>query len=84
MDSRLLLIIFSNCRNPVYDSSMGNCLQALHCSSPDDIVKLTAVDLVKVFPKSMQRTKSSELKVNLLKSLNRINKKFGKLIDLIS
>ncbi|KAE9447255.1 hypothetical protein C3L33_20777, partial [Rhododendron williamsianum] len=51
-------------RNTVYDSSMGGCLQALHSSCLDDVVKLTATDLIKVFPESMQKTKSSELKVN--------------------
>lgn len=66
MDTRLFLIVISNCRNTVYDSSMGGCLQALHSSCPDDVVKLTAANLVKVFPESMQRTKSSELKVNFV------------------
>lgn len=49
----------------VYDSSLGDCLNALHASCPDDVVKLTAADLVNVFPQSMRRTKSEELKVNV-------------------
>ncbi|XP_058191614.1 serine/threonine-protein kinase ATR isoform X3 [Rhododendron vialii] len=61
-------------RNTVYDSSMGGCLQALHSSCPDDVVKLTAANLVKVFPESMQRTKSSELKAALCNAYIRIAK----------
>ncbi|CAK7329438.1 unnamed protein product [Dovyalis caffra] len=49
-------------RNMAYDSSLGGCLNALHSSCPDAIVKLTAVDLIHVLPQSMQRTKSQELK----------------------
>lgn len=51
-------------RNTVYDSSLGGCLDALHSGCADDVVKLTAADLVNVFPQSMRRTKSQELKVN--------------------
>lgn len=51
-------------RNFVYDSSIGDCLRALHTSCPDDVVKLTAENLVNVFCHSMWRTKSMELKVN--------------------
>lgn len=49
----------------VYDSSMGGCLNAVHSSCADDVVKLAAADLVHVFPWSMWRTKSLELKVTL-------------------
>ncbi|EXB24045.1 Serine/threonine-protein kinase ATR [Morus notabilis] len=51
-------------RNIVYDSSLGGCLKALHSGCSDVVVKLTAADLVNVFPQSMRRTKSVELKVN--------------------
>ena len=52
-----------NCRNTVYDSSMGACLHALHSTCPDDVVEFTARDLVNVFPQSLQSTESPELKV---------------------
>ena len=53
-----------HCRNIVYDLSLGGCLDALHCNCPEDVVELTAADLVDVFSHSMGRTKSQELKVN--------------------
>lgn len=43
---------------------MGGCLNALYTSCADDVVKLTAAELVGVFPQSIWRTKSQELKVN--------------------
>lgn len=46
-----------------YDSSMGACLGTLHSRCSDVVVKLTAADLVNIFPLSMGRTKSQELKV---------------------
>lgn len=49
-----------------YDSSMGICLNALYSSCSEDIVKLTAADLVGVFLRSMSRTKSEQLKVNIV------------------
>ncbi|XP_059653895.1 serine/threonine-protein kinase ATR [Cornus florida] len=61
-------------RNTVYDSSMGSCLQALHSSCPDDIVKLTAADLVNVFPESVRRTKSPDLQAALCNAYIRIAK----------
>nr|XP_048336390.1 serine/threonine-protein kinase ATR-like isoform X3 [Ziziphus jujuba var. spinosa] len=61
-------------RNTVYDSSLGGCLNALHSGCPDDVVKLTAADLVNVFPQSMRRTKSQELKVALCSAYIRIAK----------
>lgn len=64
------LIIFSYnlklpiyCRNTMYDSSMGGCLHLLHSRCPVDVVRSTATDLVNVFPQSLLRTRSQELKV---------------------
>jgi hypothetical protein len=48
----------------VYDSSLGSCLNILHSSCSDAIVEITAAGLINVFPQSMQRTKSQELKVS--------------------
>lgn len=48
---------------------MGGCLHALHSSCSGDVVILTAADLVNIFPASMQKTKSSELKVDLVADL---------------
>ncbi|XP_050231488.1 serine/threonine-protein kinase ATR isoform X2 [Mercurialis annua] len=59
-------------RNLVYDSSIGGCLSVLHSSCHDDVVKLTATNLMKVFPLSMWRTKSQELKVALCSVYKRI------------
>lgn len=47
-----------------YDSSMGACLETLHSTCPDVVVKQTAAALVNTFPRSMSRTKSQELKVD--------------------
>lgn len=47
-----------------YDSSMGACLETLHSTCPDVVVKQTAAALVNIFPRSMSRTKSQELKVD--------------------
>ncbi|KAI3718255.1 hypothetical protein L6452_19118 [Arctium lappa] len=52
-------------RDTVYDSSLGGCLQALYSSCTDDVIKLTATDIVNVFPESMQKTGSPELKAAL-------------------
>ncbi|KAK7343322.1 hypothetical protein VNO77_11979 [Canavalia gladiata] len=60
-------------RNIAYDSSMGICLNALYSSCPEDIVKLTAADLVNVFLQSMRRTKSQQLKVALCNAYARIS-----------
>ena len=38
----------------------------LHSTCSDDVVKLTAADLINVFPRSILNTKSAELKVNLV------------------
>ncbi|XP_011046623.1 PREDICTED: serine/threonine-protein kinase ATR isoform X3 [Populus euphratica] len=59
-------------RNMVYDSSLGSCLNILHSSCSDAIVEITAAGLINVFPQSMQRTKSQELKVALCCSYSRI------------
>lgn len=61
-------------RNKFYDSSIGSCLHAIHSSCPDDIVKLTASDLIAVFPESMQKTRSPELKDALCNVYIRIAK----------
>ncbi|PIA56742.1 hypothetical protein AQUCO_00700831v1 [Aquilegia coerulea] len=61
-------------RNTIYDSSMGACLHVLHSSCSDDIVKLTAGDLVNVFPQSLQSTESVELKVAMCSAYIRIAK----------
>ncbi|XP_065865824.1 serine/threonine-protein kinase ATR isoform X2 [Euphorbia lathyris] len=59
-------------RNLVYDSSIAGCLSVLYSSCPDDVVKLTAADLMNVFSRSMWRTKSEELKVALCNAYVRI------------
>ncbi|XP_027934179.1 serine/threonine-protein kinase ATR isoform X2 [Vigna unguiculata] len=59
-------------RNMAYDLSMGICLNTLYSSCPEDIVKLTAADLVSVFLQSMGRTKSQQLKVALCSAYARI------------
>ncbi|XP_015941840.1 serine/threonine-protein kinase ATR [Arachis duranensis] len=59
-------------RNMAYDSSMGICLTSLYSSCPEDVVKLTAADLVSVFRRSLSRTKSQELKVALCSAYARI------------
>jgi hypothetical protein len=61
------LMLGLHCRNMAYDSSLGGCLHALHSRCADDVVKLTAADLVTVFLQSLWRTKSQELKVNFEK-----------------
>ncbi|CAL5378051.1 unnamed protein product [Camellia sinensis] len=61
-------------RNTVYDSSMGSCLHVLHSSCSDDDVRLTAANLVTIFPESMRRTRSPELKAALCNAYIRIVK----------
>ncbi|XVE48802.1 hypothetical protein DITRI_Ditri01bG0031900 [Diplodiscus trichospermus] len=61
-------------RNPAYDSSIGCCLRALHASCPDDVIKLTAENIINVFPQTMWRTKSMELKVALCTAYIRISR----------
>ncbi|CAN1771051.1 Serine/threonine-protein kinase ATR [Linum perenne] len=59
-------------RNKSYDSSIGSCLDVLHSICPDYAVKLTAADVINVFPRVMWRTKSQELKVAMCSSYKRI------------
>ncbi|KAK4437595.1 Serine/threonine-protein kinase ATR [Sesamum alatum] len=61
-------------RSAVYDSSLGGCLQSLHSVCPDDVVRLTAADIVHIFPKSMLKTRSFELKAGLCSAYVRIAK----------
>ncbi|OVA08868.1 Phosphatidylinositol 3-/4-kinase [Macleaya cordata] len=61
-------------RNTIYDSCMGACLHVLHSSCPDDVVELTAGDLVNVFPHSLKNTESVELKVAMCSAYIRISK----------
>ncbi|KAL7226369.1 hypothetical protein ACSBR1_021471 [Camellia fascicularis] len=61
-------------RNTVYDFSMGSCLHVLHSSCSDDDVRLTAANLVTIFPESMRRTRSPELKAALCNAYIRIVK----------
>ncbi|XP_030522795.1 serine/threonine-protein kinase ATR isoform X2 [Rhodamnia argentea] len=61
-------------RNKVYDASIGNCLDALHPCCPDDVVRYTASELISVFPLSVFRTRSPELKVALCNAYVRIAK----------
>uniref|UniRef100_A0A7N0U878 Serine/threonine-protein kinase ATR n=1 Tax=Kalanchoe fedtschenkoi TaxID=63787 RepID=A0A7N0U878_KALFE len=59
-------------RNMTYDSSLGGCLHVIHSSCSNEVVKLTAADLVSIFPRTMLRTKSHDLKVALCKVYSRI------------
>ncbi|KAI3834279.1 hypothetical protein MKX03_030086 [Papaver bracteatum] len=61
-------------RNTVYDSCMGICLHVLYSSCPDDVVELTAGDLVNVFPESLKNTDSLDLKVAMCSAYVRICK----------
>lgn len=61
-------------RSAVYDSSLGGCLHALHSASPDEIVRSTAADLVRIFPESLLKTRSMELKASLCSAYVRIAK----------
>ncbi|PWA62876.1 ataxia telangiectasia-mutated and RAD3-related protein [Artemisia annua] len=61
-------------RDTTYDTSLGGCLQALYSSCADDVIKLTANDIINVFPVSMQKTGSHELKAALCGTYIRIAK----------
>ncbi|MCL7051841.1 hypothetical protein MKW94_026365 [Papaver nudicaule] len=61
-------------RNTAYDSCMGACLSVLYPSCPDDVVELTAGDLVNVFQESLKNTDSLELKVAMCSAYVRISK----------
>lgn len=63
----------------VYNSSLGGNLHAVHSGSPDDDIKLTAAELFNVFPQSMRRTKSQELKVALCITSNKGQNQFNQL-----
>ncbi|KAF9601546.1 hypothetical protein IFM89_020374 [Coptis chinensis] len=60
--------------NAVYDSSMGACLAPLHSSCSDDVVELTATDLISVFSQSLLSTDSLELKVAMCNAYIRVAK----------
>lgn len=49
-----------------FDSTIGNCLDALHSRAPANIVRLTAAELVSVFYRSLQKTKSADLQVKFV------------------
>ncbi|OWM80452.1 serine/threonine-protein kinase ATR isoform X2 [Punica granatum] len=59
-------------RNKVYDTCIGNCLEAFHTNCPDEVVMQTAVDLVSVFPLSVCKTRSQELKAALCNAYKRV------------
>ncbi|KAL3621412.1 hypothetical protein CASFOL_036324 [Castilleja foliolosa] len=61
-------------RSALYDSSLGGCLQSLHSDCSDDVVRSTAADIVRVFPESMLKTSSFELKASLCSAYVRIAK----------
>ncbi|GER42368.1 serine/threonine-protein kinase ATR [Striga asiatica] len=61
-------------RDAAYDSSLGGCLQSLHSGCSDDVVRSTAADIVRIFPDSMLKTKSLELKAGLCSAYIRIAK----------
>ncbi|XP_023529566.1 serine/threonine-protein kinase ATR [Cucurbita pepo subsp. pepo] len=61
-------------RNALYDASIGDCLTVLYSNCCDDVVKLTAADMVGIFSQSLWRTKSMELKVSLCNAYIRIAK----------
>ncbi|KAI3970229.1 hypothetical protein MKW92_002026 [Papaver armeniacum] len=64
-------------RSTVYYSCMGACLNILYSTCPDDVVELTAGDLVNAFPESLKNTDSLEHKVNMLgNSLIGVDNKF--------
>ncbi|XP_077246738.1 ataxia telangiectasia-mutated and RAD3-like protein isoform X3 [Tasmannia lanceolata] len=53
---------------------MGACLHVLHSSCQDDVVQVTAGDLVSVFPQSIRSTDSPELEVAFCSAYIRIAK----------
>ncbi|KAK1414808.1 hypothetical protein QVD17_30567 [Tagetes erecta] len=59
-------------RDIAYDASMGGCLQSLHSSCSDDVIKLTAASIVSVFSGSMRKTGSHDLKAALCGAYVRI------------
>ncbi|XP_059314440.1 serine/threonine-protein kinase ATR isoform X2 [Lycium ferocissimum] len=63
------LPVFSN---TAYDSSIGGCLHVLYSNCPDDIVRSTSADLVTIFPHSLLKTRSLDLKDALCLAYTRI------------
>ncbi|KAJ0746764.1 putative non-specific serine/threonine protein kinase [Helianthus annuus] len=61
-------------RDITYDASLGGCLQSLYSCCADDVIKLTAGDIVSVFSESMQKTRSPDLKAALCGAYVRIAK----------
>ncbi|KAL6522518.1 hypothetical protein OROMI_031476 [Orobanche minor] len=61
-------------RSSVYDSSLGECLQSLHSGCSDSVIRSTATDIVCIFPDSMLKTRSLELKDSLCSAYVRIAK----------
>ncbi|KAK6118684.1 hypothetical protein DH2020_047597 [Rehmannia glutinosa] len=61
-------------RSAAYDSSLGGCFQSLHSGCSDDVVRSTAADIVRIFPDSMMKTRSVELKAGLCSAYVRIAK----------
>ncbi|XP_051147175.1 serine/threonine-protein kinase ATR isoform X2 [Andrographis paniculata] len=61
-------------RSAVYDSSLGGCLQSLHSSCPEHVVRSTAAEILYIFPESMLKTSSLELKAGLCNAYIRIVK----------
>ncbi|KAL6494861.1 hypothetical protein OROGR_031661 [Orobanche gracilis] len=61
-------------RSSLYDSSLGKCLQSLHSGCSDSVIRSTATDIVCIFPDSMLKTRSLELKDSLCSAYVRIAK----------
>ncbi|KAH6777085.1 Ataxia telangiectasia-mutated and RAD3-like protein [Perilla frutescens var. frutescens] len=59
-------------RSVAYDTSLGACLQSLHSCCSDDVVRSTAADIMCIFPQSMLKTRSLELKAALCSAYVRI------------
>uniref|UniRef100_J3MHR6 Serine/threonine-protein kinase ATR n=1 Tax=Oryza brachyantha TaxID=4533 RepID=J3MHR6_ORYBR len=62
----------SGIRDAGYDFSMGACLHALHSSCQSYIVETTASDIVNVFLRAVQTSRSSELQVAMCNAYKRI------------
>uniref|UniRef100_A0A0D9WU94 Serine/threonine-protein kinase ATR n=1 Tax=Leersia perrieri TaxID=77586 RepID=A0A0D9WU94_9ORYZ len=62
----------SDIRDTDYDFSMGACLHALHSSCPGYIVETTASEIVNVFLRAVQTSRSSELQVAMCNAYKRI------------
>lgn len=62
----------SRLRDADYDFSMGACLHALHSACPGYIAESTAADIVSVFPRAVQTSRSSEHQVAMCNAYKRI------------